>query len=108
MFSEAPEKYSIIFMDLQMPDMDGFDATRNIRALDFDSAKTIPIIALTANVFLEDVENCLAVGMNDHLGKPLDFDKVMRILRRYLFRQKPAQEQSESGLRQAAPQAEKL
>jgi len=63
MFSEEPEKYNIIFMDLQMPVMDGFEATRTIRALDCEKAKTIPIIAMTANVFKEDVENCLAAGM---------------------------------------------
>ncbi|MCL2792590.1 MAG: response regulator [Spirochaetaceae bacterium] len=92
MFSEAPEKYNIIFMDLQMPKMDGYEATRNIRALDNEKSKTIPIIAMTANVFKEDVENCLAAGMNGHVGKPLDFVIVLNILRQYLFTQKPAKE----------------
>jgi len=89
-FSKEPEKYNIIFMDVQMPKMDGNEATRSIRALDNERAKTIPIIAMTANVFKEDVAGCLEAGMNDHLGKPLDFDAVLRILRQYLFRQKPA------------------
>jgi len=84
MFREAPEKYSMIFMDVQMPEMDGYAATRCIRELDLPHAKTIPIIAMTANVFREDVEKCLAAGMNDHIGKPLDFDEVMEILRNYL------------------------
>jgi CheY-like chemotaxis protein len=91
-FSENPERYNLIFMDLQMPEMDGFEATRKIRALKSEKAKTIPIIAITANVFKEDVEKSLEAGMNDHIGKPLDFDKVLNILRRYLFQQRPAKE----------------
>ena len=90
LFSESPDKYNIIFMDLQMPEMDGYDATRAIRALPHEKAKTIPIIAMTANVFKEDIDKSLAAGMNDHLGKPLDFAAVLRILRQYLFKQRPA------------------
>jgi len=88
-FSEEPEKYNIIFMDIQMPEMDGYDAARAIRALDNEWAKTIPIIAMTANVFKEDVDNCLEAGMNGHIGKPLDFDAVLHKLRQYLFEQIP-------------------
>ena len=84
MFSNAPDKYDMIFMDVQMPKMDGHEATRRIRALDVPKAKTVPIIAMTANVFREDVEKCLESGMNDHVGKPLDFDEVLNILRTYL------------------------
>jgi len=84
MFSEAPEKYDMIFMDLQMPEMDGYEATRRIRAMDTPKGKTIPIVAMTANVFKEDVERCLEVGMNSHVGKPLDFNEVMRKLRTYM------------------------
>ena len=84
MFREAPETYDMIFMDLQMPEMDGYEATRTIRALDIPSAKTIPIIAMTANVFREDVERCLAVGMNGHIGKPLHIKNILEQLRRYL------------------------
>jgi PAS domain S-box-containing protein len=84
MFKEAPEKYDMIFMDVQMPEMDGFEATRVIRAFNNPRAKTIPIIALTANVFREDIDKCIEVGMNDHLGKPLDFAVVIDSLRRYL------------------------
>jgi CheY-like chemotaxis protein len=84
MFSEEPDRYDLIFMDLQMPVLDGFEASRGIRNLDFEKAKTIPIIAMTANVFREDVEKCLAAGMNDHIGKPLDFDKVLEKLRFFL------------------------
>ena len=88
-YSKAPEKYNMIFMDVQMPEMDGYDATRKIRALDVPSAKTIPIIAMTANVFKEDIGKCLEAGMNGHIGKPLDFDEVLQLLRKYLFQQKP-------------------
>ena len=84
MFSEAPDKYDMIFMDLQMPEMDGYEATKRIRALDFAKAKTIPIIAMTANVFREDIERCLTVGMNDHIGKPLDLEEVLLRLKMYL------------------------
>jgi CheY-like chemotaxis protein len=71
-------------MDVQMPEMDGYEATRRIRALDVPGAKKIPIVAMTANVFREDVEKCLKAGMDDHLGKPLDFDEVLEKLRKYL------------------------
>ncbi|MDR1117172.1 MAG: response regulator [Oscillospiraceae bacterium] len=84
MFSEAPDKYEMIFMDVQMPEMDGYEATRQIRALDTPAAKDIPIIAMTANVFREDIEKCLAAGMNGHVGKPLDMEEVLDKLRMYL------------------------
>jgi CheY-like chemotaxis protein len=102
MFSEDPDRYNIIFMDLQMPVMDGFAATRAIRALDFEKAKSIPIIAMTANVFKEDVENCLTASMNDHIGKPLDLDAVLHILRQYLYRQRPAKERRKTDRRMSA------
>jgi len=84
MFRDAPGKYDMIFMDIQMPEMDGYEATRNIRALDIPEAKTIPIIAMTANAFKEDVERCLESGMNDHLAKPVDLTEVFNKLRVYL------------------------
>jgi CheY-like chemotaxis protein len=87
MFKAAPEKYNLIFMDLQMPEMDGFEATRRIRAFEAElhpGSEGIPIVAMTANVFKEDVEKCLAAGMNDHVGKPLDMDEVMLRLKIYL------------------------
>jgi CheY-like chemotaxis protein len=83
MFSETPQKYDAIFMDIQMPEMDGYEATRRIRATDVPEAKNVPIIAMTANVFKEDIEKCMTAGMNNHLGKPLDFDEVMGKLRTY-------------------------
>jgi len=83
-FSESPEKYSMIFMDVQMPETDGYEATRRIRALDNPHAKTIPIVAMTANVFREDIEKCLDAGMNGHIGEPLDFDEVLKQLHLFL------------------------
>ncbi len=82
-FSENPDYYDIIFMDIRMPEMDGFEATTSIRALDIPRAKTIPIIAMTANAFKEDVENCLAVGMNEHIGKPIDLEELFLLLKKY-------------------------
>jgi len=101
MFSSSPDEYDLILMDVQMPEMDGYEATRNIRKIEealFNASaegftegenrrntrKQIPIIAMTANVFSEDVERCLAAGMNDHVGKPLDIDEFFRVLRKYL------------------------
>ena len=77
MFKENPDKYDMIIMDIQMPEMDGYEATRTIRALDIPGAKSIPIIAMTANVFKEDIERCRASGMNDHLAKPIDETAVI-------------------------------
>ncbi|MDR1220682.1 MAG: response regulator [Treponema sp.] len=84
MFVAAPEKYGMIFMDVQMPDMDGYEATRRIRALATPKAREIPIVAMTANVFREDVEKCAAAGMNGHVGKPLNIIEVLDMLRKYL------------------------
>jgi signal transduction histidine kinase/CheY-like chemotaxis protein/HAMP domain-containing protein len=84
LYSESQGKYDMIFMDLQMPEVDGYEATRRIRALNIPGAKEIPIVAMTANVFREDIEKCLDAGMNDHVGKPLDFDEVLNKLREYL------------------------
>ncbi|MCL2878762.1 MAG: ATP-binding protein, partial [Treponema sp.] len=80
MFAEAPDKYNLIFMDLQMPVMDGLTAAQKIREMDFPAAKKIPIIAMTANVFQEDIKKCLDSGMNGHLGKPLKLDEVLEKL----------------------------
>ncbi|MDR2106636.1 MAG: response regulator [Coriobacteriales bacterium] len=84
MFTSQPERYDAIFMDVQMPNMDGLEATQRIRALDTAHARTVPIIAMTANVFREDIERCLAVGMNDHVGKPVDLSEVLARLRQHL------------------------
>ena len=104
-FSEAPQKYEMIFMDIQMPEMDGYEATRRIRAFEAEQKfksenlpenakhspqlsgqpQGVPIIAMTANVFREDVEKCMEAGMTSHIGKPLDFEELMGKLKDYLL-----------------------
>ncbi|MDL2290495.1 response regulator [Desulfovibrio sp. OttesenSCG-928-F20] len=81
-FMAAPDAYDMIFMDIHMPEVDGYEATRRIRALDLPRAGTIPIVAMTANVFREDIERCRAAGMDGHVGKPLDIDEVFKIIER--------------------------
>ena len=76
-----PETYDAILMDLMMPVMDGLTAARVIRALPRNDAKTIPIIAMTANAFAEDAEKCLEAGMNAHLAKPLEINKAVETIR---------------------------
>ncbi|MDR2590894.1 MAG: response regulator [Oscillospiraceae bacterium] len=83
LFKDNPDRYNIIVMDVQMPVMDGYEATRTIRAFDFERAKTIPIIAITANVFKEDIERCLESGMNGHLAKPIDIDNIIEMIKRF-------------------------
>jgi len=84
MVSAEQEKYDMVFMDLQMPVMDGYEATRLIRALPPRRRGRLPIVAMTANVFKDDIESCLESGMDDHIGKPLDFDKVLGVIHKYL------------------------
>jgi len=133
MFEQAPDKYDMIFMDVQMPQRDGYSATRHIRAFEAEFQNNneqefpkenlesqirdmefpkevietqkeclefpketpkllsgrpegVPIIAMTANVFREDIEKCLEAGMNGHIGKPIDFDKIIAILKTYLVK----------------------
>ncbi|MDR2478416.1 MAG: response regulator [Treponema sp.] len=79
-FSEsAIGTYSIIYMDVQMPVMNGYDAAAAIRALDRPDAKTVPIVALTANAFKEDIDKAIASGMNAHLAKPMDMERTMEV-----------------------------
>jgi len=80
MFSAAPEDYEIIFMDIQMPEIDGYEAARRIRKLGIPKAETIPIIAMTANVFKEDILKCYEAGMDSHIGKPLNICEVVKRL----------------------------
>jgi CheY-like chemotaxis protein len=82
-FSENPGYYDMIFMDVQMPEMDGYEATRRIRSYDHPRAREISIVAMTANVFREDVKKCLEAGMNDHIGKPLDIEEILSKLRKF-------------------------
>ena len=78
-----PGTFDAILMDIMMPEMDGIEATKAIRALDRPDAKTIPIIAMTANAFEEDAKKCLAAGMNAHLAKPLQIDLLAQTIVRY-------------------------
>ena len=83
-FSANPDRYDLVFMDVQMPVMDGFDATRAIRSLDLPRADAVPIVAMTANAFSEDIEKCIEAGMNAHIAKPIDLEALMNITDRYL------------------------
>jgi PAS domain S-box-containing protein len=85
-FADNPERYDLIFMDIHMPEMDGFQAAREIRALNVPRAADIPIVAMTANVFREDIERCLDAGMNAHIGKPIDINDILDKLHTYLDR----------------------
>jgi CheY-like chemotaxis protein len=84
MFSTSSEgAYDVIFMDVHMPIMDGYEATKNIRSLNRKD-RNIPIIAMTADVFSDNIENCKSSGMDECITKPLDMKECMRILRKYL------------------------
>ena len=74
--------YALIFMDVQMPEMNGLEATRNIRRLENPWASSIPIIAMTADAFSENVTECLNAGMNGHIAKPVDIKLVIKEIRR--------------------------
>ncbi len=76
--------YDIILMDIQMPIMDGYEATRTIRSLNRTDTKTIPIFAMSANALEEDREKALASGMNEHIAKPFDVDKFLEMLQEYI------------------------
>ena len=84
MYNEAPEKYDIILMDIQMPEMDGYEATRQIRASNHQAASTVPIIAMTANAFTEDIKQALESGMNAHVAKPIDINNLLTKMDKYI------------------------
>ncbi len=84
-FTDSPENtYDIVLMDVQMPVMDGYEATRAIRALPRADAQTVPIFAMTANTFAEDIARAHEAGMNAHIAKPIDIPKLMQILKKAL------------------------
>lgn len=82
-----PGYYSMIFMDIQMPVMNGYEATRTIRALPREDAAHIPIVAMTANAFAEDVRDAEKAGMNEHIAKPLDPDRLVKSLNRWVIKE---------------------
>ncbi len=86
MFEAGQDEYDIIFMDIQMPVLDGFAATERIRASGTEKAKNIPIIAMTANAFSEDICRCHKSGMDDHIAKPIDLCEVLEKTSKYLKR----------------------
>ena len=75
--------YDAVLMDIRMPVMNGYDAAKALRALDRPDAK-LPIIAMTADAFSEDIQHCLECGMNEHVAKPIDIQKLMKLLKAYL------------------------
>lgn len=84
-FLNSPEGYyDMILMDVRMPVMDGLEATKAIRKLDRPDAATIPILAMTANAFTEDVKATREAGMNSHLAKPLEMEVVLREIRKFI------------------------
>lgn len=83
-YLSSPQRYHVIFMDIHMPVMDGYAATRAIRAAQTPNAGTIPIIAMTANAFQEDILRCHEAGMNDHVAKPVDTGELLKKIELYI------------------------
>lgn len=75
--------YNAILMDIRMPVMTGYDATKEIRKLNRDDSN-LPIIAMTADAFSEDAKKCIECGMNEHIAKPIDTDEIFRALKKYI------------------------
>lgn len=84
MKASAPGYYDMVFMDIMMPNLNGLDATRQIRRLFHPDSKTIPIVAMTANAFAEEKKQSAASGMNAHLSKPLSIEKLQETLIKFL------------------------
>ena len=85
-FQKSPEGYyDIILMDIRMPHMTGYEATQAIRGLAHPDALSIPIIAMSADAFSDDIQHCLQCGMNAHIAKPIDVKELKRLLKRYLI-----------------------
>ncbi len=86
MFEKSePGYYELIFMDVRMPVMNGYEATEAIRNMEREDAKEIPIIAMTADAFSEDIKRCLDSGMNAHTAKPINIEEVMSLLREFIL-----------------------
>ena len=78
--NSEPGEFDVILMDIMMPVMNGYEATKMIRSLDREDAKTIPIIAMTANAFTEDRQKAKEAGMNEHIGKPVDGKLLVKVI----------------------------
>ena len=81
-----PGHYDLVFMDIQMPHMDGYEAAGRIRESGHADARAVPIVAMTANAYSEDINKAIAAGMDGHLSKPIDIDAVKRLLAEMLHR----------------------
>lgn len=86
--SSSDGKYNLIFMDIQMPEMNGIEATKKIRLLDDVKKANIPIVAMTADAFSENIAECINAGMNGHIAKPIDIDIVIREIKKIRSQQK--------------------
>ena len=84
MENSEDETYQAVLMDIQMPVMNGYEATRAIRAIDRDYCRRVPIIAMSANAYDEDVKACLEAGMNAHIAKPFDPETLMKLIQKYI------------------------
>ena len=82
--ASAPGTFDAILMDIQMPVLDGYQAADKIRALDRTDAKTVPIVAMTANAFIEDVKTAKEHGMNGHVAKPLEVRELTAALKKWI------------------------
>ena len=82
-FSKDPLSFSMILMDIQMPGMDGLEATRVVRSLGFENSREIPIIAVTAGVTENDIKRCMEAGMNNYIEKPIDYDQLISAMSKY-------------------------
>lgn len=82
--NSTEEMYDLVLMDIQMPVMDGYEATRQIRAIDNSALSRVPIIAMTANAFSEDKQTAISVGMNGHVAKPIDINVLLPMILKYI------------------------
>ena len=81
--ASKPGAYDLILMDIRMPVMNGYEAAKAIRALSRED-KDLPILAMTADAFSDDIQRCLACGMNEHIAKPIDVGRLTQILKKYI------------------------
>lgn len=83
-YQKTAQPYDVILMDMIMPELDGCAATRQIREIEKERGSRTPIIAMTANAFVDDINKCRSAGMDDHIAKPLDMTKVIGVIAKYM------------------------